>query len=120
MDFYSLHPYLYQLRHPWHWLTYGQNATAFGIFLATAVNLLVVIVLIRTLSAVNRKAKVADRQAKAAEAQAIAARKQTEVMDTQLKFQQKMDAKLERENVFRLATIVQASLRIEHELNFVL
>lgn len=24
----SVHPYLYQVCHPWHWLTYGQNATA--------------------------------------------------------------------------------------------
>jgi hypothetical protein len=110
MDAYSLHPWLYQLRHPWHWLTYGQNATAFGIILATAVNLLAVYVLFRTLVTVNRQAQAADRQAEAAEAQAAAARKQTEVMDAQLKFQQKMDAKLERENVFRLAAIVQASL----------
>lgn len=83
MDFHSLHPYLYQLRHPWHWLTYGQNATAFGIFLATAVNLLAVYVLFRTLVTVNRQARAADRQAEAAEAQADAARKQTEVSEQQ-------------------------------------
>jgi len=106
MDFYSSHPWLYQVLHPWHWLTYGQNAA----FLAMVVNLFAVIVLVRTLSAVNRQAKAAGRQAEAAEAQAVAARKQTEVMDAQLKFQQKMDAKQERENVFRLAAIVQASL----------
>jgi hypothetical protein len=41
-------PWLYQLRHPWHSLTSGQNATAFGILVATAVNMLAVIVLIRT------------------------------------------------------------------------
>ena len=26
-----MHPILYQLFHPWHWLTYGQNATAAGL-----------------------------------------------------------------------------------------
>jgi hypothetical protein len=67
----------------WRWLTYGQNATALGILLATLVNLLAVGVLLRTLFAVNRQAKAADRQAQAAEAQASAARKQTEVSEQQ-------------------------------------
>lgn len=83
MDIYSSYPWLYQVRHPWHWLTYGQNATAFGVILATAVNLLAVYVLFRTLVTVNRQAEAADRQAQAAEAQADAARKQTEVSEQQ-------------------------------------
>jgi hypothetical protein len=83
MEFYSLHPLLYQLRHPWHWLTYGQNATAFGILMATLINSFTAYVLVRTLRAVNRQAKAADRQAEAAEAQASAARKQTEVSEQQ-------------------------------------
>lgn len=83
VDFYKLHPHLYQLRHPWHWLTYGQNATAFGIVGATLVNLVTLIVLVRTLRAVNKQARAADRQAQAAEKQAEAARKQTEVSEQQ-------------------------------------
>jgi multidrug efflux pump subunit AcrA (membrane-fusion protein) len=75
--------WLYQFRHPWHWLTYGQNATACGIILATLVNLLAVYVLFRTLAAVNRQAQATTRQAEAAEAQASAARKQTEVLEQQ-------------------------------------
>lgn len=69
--------------HFWHWLTYGQNATALGVLLATTVNLFAVIVLIRTLLAVNRQAGASDRQAQAAEEQAKAARKQTEVSEQQ-------------------------------------
>jgi hypothetical protein len=76
-------PWLYQLLHPWHWLTYGQNASAFGILIATAVNLLAVFVLIRTLSAVNRQAKASDRQAAAAEEQVKAAKAATGVSDAQ-------------------------------------
>jgi hypothetical protein len=83
MDFYRLHPHLYQLRHPWHWLSYGQNATASGIILAAAINLFTIYVLWRTLRAVNRQATAADRQARAAEEQANAARKQTEVSEQQ-------------------------------------
>ncbi len=82
MDFWSLHPTLYQVCHPWHWLTYGQNAVAFGIFTAF-INLFVALVLWRTLNAVNRQSRAADRQAEAAEAQAVAARKQAEVSEQQ-------------------------------------
>jgi hypothetical protein len=78
-----MNPWLYQLLHPWHWLTYGQNATAFGILIATAVNLLAVFVLIRTLSAVNRQAKASARQAAAAEEQVNAAKAATAVSDAQ-------------------------------------
>jgi hypothetical protein len=27
----NAHPYLYQVLHPWHWVTYGQNAAAVGL-----------------------------------------------------------------------------------------
>jgi hypothetical protein len=67
------HLNLYQLCHPWHWLTYGQNATALGILFATSVNVFSVFVLTRTLRSINRQALAADRQAQAAEAQAVAA-----------------------------------------------
>jgi multidrug efflux pump subunit AcrA (membrane-fusion protein) len=83
VDAYSAHPWLYQVLHPWHWLTYGQNATGIGVLLATFVNWVTIFVLVRTLSTVNRQAQAADRQAEAAEAQADAARKQTEVSEQQ-------------------------------------
>jgi hypothetical protein len=82
----SLHPTLYQFCHPWHWLTYSQNALAFGIsvaLVALIVDAVTVVVLIRTLRAVNRQAKAADRQAEAAEAQVLAARSATAVSDAQ-------------------------------------
>ena len=67
----------------WNWFTAGQNATALGILLTLLVNAVSILVLIRTLRAVNKQAAAADRQAKAAEDQALAARKQTEVSEQQ-------------------------------------
>lgn len=58
---------MYQVLHPWHWLTYGRNATAFGIVLAALLNLVTIIVLYGTWRAVNRQAKAANKQATAAE-----------------------------------------------------
>jgi hypothetical protein len=110
MDVYSLHPWLYQLRHPWHWLTYGQNATAFGIVIATAVNLLAVIVLARTLSAVNRQAKAADRQAAAAEEQVTAAKSATAVSDAQ-RIAAEEGARAEREHSELIRQQLLATLR---------
>jgi hypothetical protein len=110
MDAYSLHPWLYQLRHPWHWLTYGQNATAFGILVATAVNLLAIIVLIRTLSAVNRQAKAADRQAAAAEEQVAAAKSASAVSDAQ-RIATEAGAKAEREHSELIRQQLLATLR---------
>jgi hypothetical protein len=116
MDFYSVHPYLYQLLHPWHWLTYGQNAMALGVLLATLVNLLAVLVLIQTLLAVNRQAKAADRQAEAAEAQAAAARKQTEVSEQQrLAAERAATAAEEQVLAAKSATAVSEAQRIAAE-----
>jgi hypothetical protein len=67
-----LHPILYGVCDLWNWLTYGQNAVA----LAWIVNIFTIVVLIRTLRAINK-------QATAAEDQAGAARKQTEVLEQQ-------------------------------------
>jgi hypothetical protein len=103
-------PWLYQLLHPWHWLTYGQNATAFGILLATAVNLLAVIVLIRTLSAVNRQARASDRQAKAAEEQVKAAEAATAVSDAQ-RIATEEGARAEREHSELIRQQLLATLR---------
>jgi len=83
MDWMTLHPKLYQLLHPWHWLTYGQNAVAFGVFLPLIVSVVTIYVLIRTLKAVNAQAKASDRQAKAAEEQVAAARAASAVSDAQ-------------------------------------
>lgn len=110
MDVYSLHPWLYQLRHPWHWLTYGQNATACGIVIATAVNLLSVIVLIRTLSAVNRQTRASDRQAAAAEEQVSAAKAASAVSDAQ-RIAAEEGAKAEREHSELIRQQLLASLR---------
>jgi multidrug efflux pump subunit AcrA (membrane-fusion protein) len=116
MNVCSLHPWLYQLRHPWHWLTYGQNATAFGIILATAVNLLAVYVLFRTLVTVNRQAQAADRQAEAAEAQAAAARKQTEVSEQQrIAAERAANAAEEQVEAAKSATKVSEAQRIATE-----
>lgn len=96
--------------HPWHWLTYGQNATALGMVLATAVNLLAVVVLVRTLSAVNRQAQAADRQAKAAEAQVLAAQSSTAVSKAQrLATEQGAMAEREHSELIRQQTL--ANLR---------
>jgi hypothetical protein len=110
MDAYSLRPWLYQLLHPWHWLTYGQNATAFGILVATAVNLLAVLVLIRTLSAVNRQAKATDRQAAAAEEQVTAAKSASAVSDAQ-RIATEAGAKAEREHSELIRQQLLATLR---------
>lgn len=75
----------YQILHPWHWLTYGQNASAAAILVSAIVNLATVIVLIRTLVAVNRQAVASDRQAKAAEEQVKSAKAATLVSEEQLK-----------------------------------
>jgi hypothetical protein len=83
MDYFAPHPILYQLRHPWHWLTYGQNATAIAAMASGVIGAVTVAVLARTLIAVNKQATAADRQAKAAEEQAKVARKQTEVAEQQ-------------------------------------
>jgi hypothetical protein len=107
---YSLHPWLYQVLRPWHWLTYGQNATAFGILIATAVNLLAVFVLIRTLSAVNRQAKASDRQAAAAEEQVNAAKAATTVSDAQ-RIATEEGARAEREHSELIRQQLLASLR---------
>lgn len=76
-------PAMYQAHHPWHWITYGQNATAVGVFAAAILNLATIYVLVRTLRAVNAQARAADRQAKAAEDQSEVARKQIEVAEQQ-------------------------------------
>jgi hypothetical protein len=68
---------IYPLDSQWQWLTKGQNATA----LATAVNVIIAIVLIATLVAVIRQAKASDRQAKAAEKQVKAAEDASAVSD---------------------------------------
>lgn len=67
----------------WGWITSGQNATALGILVAVAINVVTIYVLARTLRAVNKQAIATDRQAEAAEAQANAARLQTEVLEMQ-------------------------------------
>jgi hypothetical protein len=82
MDWTS-HPNLYQLCHPWHWLTYGQNAIALGIFIPLIVSVITIVVLIRTLNAVNAQAQAANRQAKAAEEQVAAAQAATAVSEAQ-------------------------------------
>lgn len=105
-----MNPWLYQLLHPWHWLTYGQNATAFGILIATAVNLLAVFVLIRTLSAVNRQAKASDRQAAAAEEQVNAAKAATAVSDAQ-RIATEAGARAEREHSELIRQQLLATLR---------
>ncbi len=74
-----------QLAHPWHWLTYGQNATASAIFVAFIVNVITVIVLVRTLRAVNKQARAANRQTEAAEQQARSAMSATRVSEAQLR-----------------------------------
>jgi ribosome-binding ATPase YchF (GTP1/OBG family) len=105
-----MNPWLYQLLHPWHWLTYGQNAAAFGILIATAVNLLAVFVLIRTLSAVNRQAKASDRQAAAAEEQVNAAKAATAVSDAQ-RIATEEGARAEREHSELIRQQLLATLR---------
>ncbi|MBB5066014.1 hypothetical protein [Granulicella mallensis] len=77
------HPYLYQLQHPWHWLTYGQNATALGIILGSVLSVLTVWVLAKTLVAVNAQALAARMQADAAIEQVAAAKSSTSVSDAQ-------------------------------------
>jgi hypothetical protein len=109
-------PYLYQLLHPWHWLTYGQNATAIGIVLAAILSILSIYVLARTLHAVNRQAVAADRQAEAAEAQAIAARKLTEVAEQQrLASERAANAAEEQVAAARSSTAVSDAQRIATE-----
>jgi hypothetical protein len=116
MDAYSLHPWLYQLRHPWHWLTYGQNATGIGVLLATIVNWVTIIVLMRTLSTVNRQAHAADRQALAAEAQAEASRKQTEVSEQQrIAAERAANAAEEQVRAAQSATAVSEAQRVATE-----
>ncbi len=105
-----MNPWLYQLLHPWHWLTYGQNATAVGIFIATAVNLLAVYVLFRTLSAVNSQAEAANRQAAAAEEQVNAAKAATAVSDAQ-RIATEEGARAEREHSELIRQQLLASLR---------
>lgn len=75
---------LYQISHPWHWLTYGQNGIVFAASLSLLVSALTVYVLIRTLHAVKQQARAADRQAEAAEEQAKAARAGSELARAQL------------------------------------
>jgi len=107
----------------WRWFTYGQNATALGVILATLVNLLVVFVnllvvfvLVQTLSTVNRQAKAADRQAEAAEAQASAARKQTEVSEQQrIASERAANAAEEQVLAAKSATAVSDAQRIATE-----
>lgn len=116
MDLYPLHQWLYQICHPWHWLTYGQNATAAGVLLATLVNLLAVAVLFRTLLAVNKQARAADRQAEAAEAQADAARKQREVSEQQrIAAERAANAAEEQVLAARSATAVSEAQRVATE-----
>jgi multidrug efflux pump subunit AcrA (membrane-fusion protein) len=80
-----MHPFLYQISHPWHWLNYGQN----GIILAAALSLFVsglsVYVLLKSLQAVKQQALAADRQAEAAEEQAKAARAGAQLARAQLR-----------------------------------
>lgn len=73
----------YQFHHPWHWLTYGENATAVAVFVSFCVGIVTIGVLMRTFVAVKKQAEAADRQARAAEEQANAARKQAEVAEQQ-------------------------------------
>ena len=116
MNFWSFHPTLYQVCHPWHWLTYGQNAVAFGIFIAAFINLFVAFVLWRTLNAVNKQARAADRQAEAAEAQAVAARKQTEVSEQQrLAAERAASAAEEQVSAAKAASAVSDAQRIATE-----
>jgi hypothetical protein len=77
------HPHLYQFSHPWHWLTYGQNAEALGVILAAILSILSIIVLARTLRAINKQALAADKQATAADEQVLAAKSATAVSDAQ-------------------------------------
>jgi ribosome-binding ATPase YchF (GTP1/OBG family) len=83
MDFFARHPYLYQIWHPWHWFTYGQNASRFGTVFTTLLNLATIYVLYKTLLAVNKQSDAADRQAKAAEEQVAAAKSSAAVSDAQ-------------------------------------
>jgi hypothetical protein len=71
------HPYLYQLVHPWHWLTYGQNFSAFA-------SLSSILVATATLVVVARQTKAANRQAIASEAQVKAAESAGKVSEEQL------------------------------------
>jgi hypothetical protein len=104
------------ISHFWRWITSGQNATALGVVLATLVNLFAVIVLIRTLFAVNRQARASDRQAQAAEEQAKAARKQTEVSEQQrIAAERAADAAEEQVRGAKSATAVSEAQRIAAE-----
>jgi hypothetical protein len=58
--------------HLWH--IYGPNATAIGVLITAILNVITLLVLIRTLVAVNAESKAATRQAQAAEQQVIAAK----------------------------------------------
>jgi hypothetical protein len=69
------------LRTSWMWFL--QNGTPFGILLAFPVNIITLVVLLRTLRAVNRQAIAADRQAQAAEQQASVSREQMAVLEQQ-------------------------------------
>ena len=100
----------YQIFHPWHWLTYGQNSTAAAILVSAIVNLATVVVLIRTLVAVNRQAVASDRQAKAAEEQVKSARAATEVSEEQLRAARN-SAAAEREHSDLLKQQYLAALR---------
>jgi hypothetical protein len=75
----------YQIFHPWHWLTYGQNSPAAAILVSSIVNVATVVVLVRTLVAVNRQATASDRQAEAAEEQVKSAKAATQVSEEQLR-----------------------------------
>jgi hypothetical protein len=101
---------MYQVLHPWHWLTSGRNATAFGIVLAAALNLATIVVLTRTLRAVNKQATAADRQAEAAEEQVTAAASATAVSKAQLSAAEE-SARAEREHSDLIRQQLLAALR---------
>ena len=71
------HPYLYQVVHPWHWLTYGQHFSAFA-------SLSSVLIAVATLIVVVRQTKAANRQAAASEAQVKSANEASKVSLAQL------------------------------------
>lgn len=75
---------MYQIYHPWHWLTYGQNGVMIGVLLSLLVNAFSVFVLFKTLGIVNRQSVAADRQASAAEAQAAVATASAALIELQL------------------------------------
>jgi hypothetical protein len=100
----------YQVFHPWHWLTYGQNAQAAAILVSACVNLVTVAVLIRTLIAVDLQARASRRQAQAAEEQVKSAKAATQVSEEQLKAARE-SAAAEREHSDLLRQQYLAALR---------